>query len=120
MRGEKDELERRLDELRHHNEAAKTAAEEDQSASTKSVELGFAELQSQNETLERELNSLRCEVEEARREATRIEELYKTEGTKSEDLATKLSASEKMVAKLKLKLKQVDFFLISDNYYLVF
>lgn len=103
IREEKEQIEKELVESKEKSTTAQTANVEE----LKSFELNFANLQTENESLSEELNRIKGDLESKSEENSKLEQLYKSETAKIEELETKLATSEKMVAKLKIKLKQV-------------
>ena len=103
IREEKEQIEKELVESKEKSTTAQTANVEE----LKSFELNFANLQTENESLSEELSRIKGDLESKSEENSKLEQLYKSETAKIEELETKLATSEKMVAKLKIKLKQV-------------
>lgn len=104
IRGEKEQLEREVRELREKSVSSSAPVNQEE---VKSFEMNLANVESEREELLREVNSIRCELEHTMKQYSRLEELYKAESGKFEESESKLAASEKMVAKLKAKLKQI-------------
>jgi chromosome segregation ATPase len=102
LRGEKEEIEREIADLRH-----KSIGAEQQQPKLESLEMSLGDLEAQKESLVRDIESIRYDLQQANHQNKELEDLYKGECAKVEEAASKLSASEKMVSKLKAKLKQV-------------